>query len=296
MDVKTIVEEICLSQKLGTVTGSLDGNGSAWAVSSPSGDLVIKVRHPELLKEQPRISRLETILNEVECLKALKEHGASDLFVASGQLGDAQWLAMRRVHGTPSNQVGQAIRRSKKVREFKDVQVDFVDLFKVLSTAVKAIQSAGYLHGDIQPAHFILDWRGLSTQTRKCEVIDFELGRAIGDVSLTYPGGLIHFVSPRIASAMLKGEQTYYAEEDELYALCGTLFWLYTGYSVHSYGSKDYPSIDFEAKVLATSMDRRMSFADVGAPDWSGLESLLGSGLDGQINLDTFRDGLDSLI
>lgn len=278
MDVSSVIDEIAGHVGLAKVISCLDGKGSSWLVMNTAGlDCVLKVRHPELSTDVGRIDRVQTVRNEARTLKQLLDRGFSDMFLGSGSCDGFEWVLMKRVTGTPSNLVAQAIRRSKKTRTLYEFRADFIDLFIVICRALTTLHATGFLHGDVQPAHFLIPWSGIGSSMGEAKLIDFELTRPFGDEAKDYPGGLIHFVSPGIAQAMLAGHPTQYTLMDEEYSFGATLFWLYSGHSIHNYGSKDYLSVPFEEKLARISEDARSTFDAVSAPPWPEMQSIIDS-------------------
>lgn len=110
------------------------------------------------------------------------------------------------------------------------------DLCALYAGAVSEIHKAGWLHGDLQPGHFLV-----SEDFAKQALIDWGLARPIAGSEFSHPGCFVHYAAPEIAESMLEGKaESGYDVQAEIYALAASMVFLLTGKTAVDYG--DEPS------------------------------------------------------
>ncbi len=70
-----------------------------------------------------------------------------------------------------------------------------IHLFFSMAQKIREIHRAGFIHGDLQPAHFIISDCGIN-------VIDWALSHRPDNLEFPYKGALYHFVAPETAKQM----------------------------------------------------------------------------------------------
>lgn len=136
---------------------------------------------------------------------------------------------------------------AEKYRNTTDWPESFINLAVAITEKLSKAHNAGWLHRDIQPAHFILNEDGEIT------IIDWALAQNKEPIdSYPYKGALVHFAAPEVAAGMLRKEENiHYTPQSEIYALGATLYFLFTGQTPIDYGNPDIKSVPFEKKLEA---------------------------------------------
>ncbi|WP_025272234.1 protein kinase domain-containing protein [Haloglycomyces albus] len=98
-----------------------------------------------------------------------------------------------------------------------------------MASAVKDLHERGYLHGDLQPVHFVRDFDG------RLQLIDFDVSVAIGGND-DYGGALVHYVAPEIAARMPERSRDLVpTERSEVYSFGAVAYFLLTGQTLTPY-------------------------------------------------------------
>jgi len=196
---------------------------------------------------QPRweaIRREASILREISVM--------CPLYVDSGVHENVEWLLTRWLPGESSIQVRDRIWNTPDLLE---KAVGVAELTCSVAEAVARLHESGYLHADLQPAHFLVDSRG------KAQLIDFELARRVGE-STGYTGGMVHFNSPEVATGMLARQSSIdYDEISEVYSLGAVLYVIFTKQPPVDYGTADHRNIPLETK-LGRIVEGRIALSD----------------------------------
>lgn len=148
----------------------------------------------------------------------------------------------------------------------------FLSIFVDMLDGLRQIHDIGYLHGDLQPAHFVVSRAG------GCRLVDFDVAVKAGAVD--YEGGLVHFVSPEVAEAMTANRTDIALDvAAELYSLASVVFFLYTGRVLGWYGNDPtqdaFGTTDRNTKCMAIAAGRRRTFETVQAAPFPALEAVL---------------------
>ena len=151
-------------------------------------------------------------------------------------------------------------------------RVRLLALFQDMIEALGRLHAAGFYHGDLQPAHFIVGPSG-------SHLVDFDVAVPIG-VASHYGGGMVHFVGPEVAREMAAGNTAIELHlAAEIYSLASVVFFLYTGRFSGWYGDApaidDLTTTDRDTKCRAIAAGRQRTFAMVGAEPFPELEQLL---------------------
>jgi hypothetical protein len=220
--------------------------------------------------DDPTVARrIQTLQREAQLLADLRM--VDDLYIDHGELDSVVWLLRRWISGVSAWKYCSYVRSHPLEDKYKYRFV--ADLCMMLEKVIQ-LEEAGYLHGDLQPNHFIVDNRG------EFHLIDLELAIDKGDSESGYGGALVHFASPETAVGMLANNHTIRLDLlSEVYSFGAVAFFLYTGKTANAYGDSlegdDLKDISKEQKLIAISQGRTRSFAQVGAEAFPELERVL---------------------
>ncbi|WP_030666469.1 protein kinase [Streptomyces rimosus] len=126
-----------------------------------------------------------------------------------------------------------------------------LDAAHACADALAVLHEAGWVHGDIQPAHLIIGPDGTAT------LIDLALARGgpVPDsVDFPYPGSLVHFESPEISRSLLETGTVAPTSASDVYALGASFFVSATGWRHVDYPD-DAPRT-VQRKAVATTPHR----------------------------------------
>lgn len=228
--------------------------------------MVLKLHSDGESEESKNKARL--LAREAEILSQIP-HLTSHLYVGHGESDGKHWLLIREIDGQEAHQTAKRYRES--ILGQKERVSHLMALLLKVSSFYDTLYAAGYLHGDVQPAHTYLEQGEIT-------VIDWGLARKISDPNPLYKGGFIYFVAPEIAERMRSGKLPIdYTSHAEVYALGATLFMLYTGTLALDFGipKADLRKAPMEQKLQRAVENRIFSFKDVGADPHPALEALL---------------------
>ncbi|WP_242440608.1 protein kinase [Streptomyces sp. CB02923] len=128
-----------------------------------------------------------------------------------------------------------------------------LDLRSALACATKlaALHDSGWVHGDIQPAHFIIGPDGAAA------IIDLALaqgGLLPHELEFPYPGCLVHYESPEISRSILDSRTAVPTTASDVYGFGASLFISITGWRHVEYPD-DAPRT-VQRKAIATKPHR----------------------------------------
>ena len=228
----------------------------------------LKVYMPD---QDSRYNQQKLIIREAEILKSLKQPPAAKYvpeYYDHADTADITWLLSEWVAWPTSSEVTTEYRKNCSENKAK-----FLQIFKEILNALKTVHDAGFVHGDIQPAHIMV---GKDT----VKLIDWGLSRHVDDLDFQYKGSLVHFASPEVAAQMReRKEHIIHDQLSELYMICAVFFTLYTGKTATDYGTDDYKSITLNQKLDAVIGNNKNSFDNAGVEPWYELEAVLNLGL-----------------
>ncbi|KPI12020.1 serine/threonine protein kinase [Actinobacteria bacterium OK074] len=103
------------------------------------------------------------------------------------------------------------------------------DLTEALSCALAlaALHEKGWVHGDVQPAHFVM---GRSAGTFLIDLALARGGRIPRAYDFPYRGCLVHYEAPEISASVLESGTAVPTREADVYALGASLFISATGW------------------------------------------------------------------
>lgn len=238
----------------------LQGNGEQYALKIALDDFSVTAASTE--------NRSGSIRREA-CILKLLDDFTNNVYVASGDHGSQAWLLTKWIDGDSSTITAKSIKSQTKndTRRMKKCMLDF---FINLIQKVSNLHKLGYVHGDLQPVHFIINFLD------GVHLIDFEFSKHIDDATDFYKGGLVHYNSPETAKAMLENNVNIPLDFlTEIYSVASVIFFLYTGKTSTYYGSYDYKNIQMEKKLMCIAGDKRNTFKHAGAEPFPELESIL---------------------
>ncbi|NOK59853.1 MAG: hypothetical protein GFH27_549291n45 [Chloroflexi bacterium AL-W] len=215
------------------------------------------------------VRRIRALQREAEIVEHL--YGAISGNVICGQLDSTVWLLRKWINGVTVWQHCVYMREEPLRLDYKYSFI--VDLIQMLEQ-VMLLDEAGYLHGDLQPNHFVVDQEG------SFHLIDLELAVCKDASETEYGGALVHFVSPETATGMLSDNQHIALDIlSEIYSFGAVAFFLYTGKTAHAYGEtldgNEMAEISKEEKLQAIVQGRIRSFAHTDAVAFPELEQIL---------------------
>jgi serine/threonine protein kinase len=149
-----------------------------------------------------------------------------------------------------------------------------LDSLKMIHALMK-LHSNGYLHGDVQPNHFIFK------KDHDVSLVDMETVVKIGSHETGYDGGLVHYASPEVAKEMLRNELNIpYSITSEIYSFGAVLFILYTDYTACYYvddpsDNEDYLKVSFEEELQAVVEGKKRKFNQIQTDSFPELERIL---------------------
>lgn len=188
------------------------------------GIVAVKGYDPD---ETDTYDRQELLRAEAAILREVDPFLSQQLYVSYNTdptLGD--WLVMRWVEG---------VTVSTYVRDLpEDKTGPLAEVFRAGADALDRVHEAGFLHGDVQPAHLIISGDGLSPV-----LIDWGLGRR-SNTPTPYAGGFVHYAAPEVAAAMLeKRVDIAYTRAAEIYSFGALMAFCYTGETATNYSLSD---------------------------------------------------------
>ncbi|MEM8532229.1 MAG: hypothetical protein AAGF95_15395 [Chloroflexota bacterium] len=223
----------------------------------------------EVADDPSVVRRVRALQREAEIVERL--YGAMSGNVICGQFESTVWLLREWIDGVTVGQYCSYIREEPLQPDNKHRFI--VDLIRMLEQ-VMLLDEAGYLHGDLQPNHFIVDQEG------SFHLIDLELAIRKDASETEYGGAFVHFVSPETATGMLSDSHHIALDAlSEIYSFGSVAFFLYTGKTAHAYGrtldGHEMAEISKEDKLQAIVQGRIRSFTHTDAAAFSELEQIL---------------------
>lgn len=199
---------------------------------------------------------------EGKILSSLK-HELNNIYQHYGETHNTAWLLTDWCDAPSASEIATELRKNG------DKQ-GFIKLFITLAKTVRQVHQLGYLHGDLQPTHFLI-------QDDKALLIDWGLAHKENERDFDFKGAFVHYAAPEVALGMLNKESMIpYTSASEVYALAAVMFFLYTGKTAVFYGSYDYKAMPFDEKLLKVSEGKlHQSFEATGSEPYPELEALL---------------------
>ncbi|MGC4044311.1 MAG: protein kinase [Armatimonas sp.] len=103
---------------------------------------------------------------------------------------------------------------------------------RALFACLGALHSAGWVHGDLQPAHLLCQENG------EILLIDFGLAQSTQRPMENFRGGLVHFNAPEICSAMLADRLAQATPQSDVFSLASVVFHALTGKVIGDYSQE----------------------------------------------------------
>lgn len=184
-------------------------------------------RHGLLRREADQLKYVDELLD----VPLLHEYCRTSLY------GD--WLVMRWLDGLNAKQYADGLTNRDRVD-------CLIGLFRGFARQLGKIHDAGYLHGDVQPAHIVV----CSETPDVPLLLDWGQGRRIGDADTPYKGALVHYAAPEVAAGMLhERSDIEYTRAAEIYSVGATMYFCLFGETPVRY-ALDAP---FEDKIRAVA-------------------------------------------
>ncbi|MFF8315438.1 protein kinase domain-containing protein [Streptomyces lydicus] len=190
---------------------------TVWHAQTPSGPFAVKIGYPSQTHAWTALApaREAAILRQL-----IPEEG-----VRFGEWEKGTWSAQPWREGESLFSLWEPFRHPSKPAE--------PNLSEALScaAALAALHESGWVHGDVQPNHFVIG----PTET---SLIDLALARG-GEVpeiyDFRYHGCLVHYEAPEISSSILQAGTAVPTMEADVYALGASFFISATGWRHVSY-------------------------------------------------------------
>jgi serine/threonine protein kinase len=236
--------EKIISDRRGAVVALLHGTGQRYALKFSNGD------------DQAAYDQLEAIKREGLILADLGDV-ADNLLVGAGEHDGKAWLLTAWVGEQTAGSIAKSYRENPHASE-KIKQL--AALADTLCAKVEQAHARGYLHGDLQPAHFVMP------DASKAFLIDWALAHKIEGDDFQYKGSFIHYAAPEVAAQMLeKRGKVDYNLASEIYSMGAIIYFLATGNTVIDYGSDDQLAMPLHEKLKAVATSNFRSFEKCGA-------------------------------
>jgi serine/threonine protein kinase len=218
------------------------------------GTMLLKVSHngkQMALKCHDR-SGMSTgnLVNEITITKQLGELIGCQYQSHGSHSRVGPWLLLRWIDGPTISQLASDTRQLPEEQKIEEQ----LQLFCKLVASYSAVHSRGILHGDVQPAHVLIE-------NGQPVLIDWGLGRDENS-SASYRGALVYYVAPEIADGMLAGNTAInYTVQAEIYSLGALMYMCMSGQTAVSYGSDELADTSFQYKLERVSSNQLRGFS-----------------------------------
>lgn len=233
-----------------TLTGITERRGTAvWRAAGPLGGVAIKLGYGA--------DGAETTTREAATLDALH-----DCTVVAGRTGSGVWYVTPWLDGPSTWELFRPVRDGSHDRATP------LGGAVALCRSVADFHAAGWVHGDLQPAHGIHTASGV-------RLIDFAWSWREGtDPWRKFGGGITHLVAPELAAWITNGPQPVKpSPATDVYALAGALWTCATGR-----WPLDYEAVGISVKGSAPADLRQAITAGIPLTDarpWPRFQSVL---------------------
>lgn len=246
-------------------------------VSDRRGAAVLRLEREDAaysLKCAPANTEAAIILaNEADFLKHQIKL-TNGLYYSSGSTTECEWLCCNWVFG---KNAGQTMREKSFIAGVG--REEALHLIFLMAQKASEIHRAGFIHGDLQPAHFIIN----DVNNGRINIIDWALSHRPDNLEFPYKGALYHFVAPEVAKQMCDNKKRVKSDYlSEVYSFGAVVFTVVTGASPIILAGATASENNFHWKLQQVTLGRRHCFQSVGAPNWPDLECIL----DKAMNLD----------
>ncbi len=173
----------------------------------------------------------EVLRNEISVYGNLNRN-RYEYFVSGGENQNAVWLLLNRLQGESLGSFAKQLREADSCSP--ETRTTFYSLISKSLSSLLEFQDAGYLHADIQPAHFLV-----CDNHESVKLIDFGLSfKVTTGLPFQYRGAMVHFNAPEVCRALLgdPGAGVEYTPTSEVYSFAATCFYIYTGECPIFYG------------------------------------------------------------
>ncbi len=187
--------------------------------------------------------RARDLVREADLIARLSTANGVSRSIAAETSSDITWTLQRWVDGLSLWEQTSYARSITEDEGRLDTRllIDFLSVARALS----ALLRLGYLHGDVQPLHFIF------RSTREVVVVDLESCVAFPlELPTGYGGGMLHFAAPEVAEQMLvlRNRDVRLTPAAEVFALGSVLYYCLCGNVPFDYGAIDSLHDDAEAR------------------------------------------------
>lgn len=183
---------------------------------------------------------IEMLNRETKWLCKYGTELAQGSYISDGLALSEHWLLLEWQEGAPLD---------RWMRDHKTTPPGPV--FGAAARAVARLHNAGQVHGDLQPAHVLVD------EDQRIALIDFSLAHVPGDFN--FRGAMVHFMAPETAAAMRDKRAAVIDPLSEIYAFGAVLFFAATGKVPTGYADPKAPV----GEKIAAIADQGCSRADL---------------------------------
>lgn len=230
-------------------------------VTNRRGAKMLKVLDGDQLFGLKITTDSETSLSqETQVLQSLPEF-TQHLYVDSGCFESSEWLLQHWIEG-------QSVHSYiKKLPDDSERNSYLLQLFISMFAKIAELHKLGYLHGDLQPAHFRMNNNSIF-------LLDFAMTHRMNE-PFDYRGAFVHFSAPEICDQQLAERYPVsYDEQSELYSLASTIFFLYTEQISPNYGNEGMKA-NLKQKLERISQGHRNTFSNTECQPFEALERIL---------------------
>ncbi|MFI8369213.1 protein kinase [Streptomyces sp. NPDC085466] len=196
----------------------LNRRGSTvWEVTTDHGPYAVKVGYPSRTHAWTALAPAR----EAAILRQLTHER-----ILSGEWERGTWSAQPWRRGDSLYDLWEPHRLGA------DSPVPNLDEALSCAVALAALHGKGWVHGDVQPAHFII---GRTAGTFLIDLALAQGGRVPRGCDFPYRGCLVHYEAPEISASVLESGTATATQEADVYALGAALFisatgWRHVGY------------------------------------------------------------------
>lgn len=246
----TDVSEICSQLDAELLDTIAQRRGSVLLKARRDGNVVAVKGYD--LAEKDTYDRKELLDKEAEILEEVDSFLGNTLFVAYVATGESdKWLITKWIDGATASEFSRGLEDGDRTQRL-------ASMFRSVAGVLRKVHHAGYLHGDIQPAHVII-----SPELTDPVLIDWGLGRRIID-TVPYSGGFVHYAAPEIAQGMIdERSDIAYTVSAEIYSFGAMMALCYSGNTAVDYELSE----PLSAKLSKVAAGNLRKFGKAGSPD-----------------------------
>ena len=203
-------------------------HGGVFRLADAEADYVLKAMDGTAAREDSAWPywRAKSIHDETTAMRALNDLIGGH-FVDGGRHGRVTWLLQRWVTGASASTLARRHRDAGALSPL-------IELYAAQARMLAAIHEAGWLHCDLQPAHFVHRQDGAAC------LIDLGFARRVDDDSSSFRGQLLHYAAPEFIRSSLQRDRRVPTDvRMEIYSFGAVMFEMHSGKTATDYGNVD---------------------------------------------------------